>query len=85
MIIWLIICILGCIAAGWQMFVTLHEDEPRSTKILAVVLTLVTILLLILSVFAFKQHIIETTVLENYHIEQVITTDTTYIIHENPW
>lgn len=85
MIVWLIICILGCIAAGWQMFVTLHEEEPRSTKILTVVLTLVTILLLILSVFAFKQHIIETTVLENYHIEQVITIDTTYIIHENPW
>ena len=85
MIVWLIICILGCIAAGWQVFVTLHEDEPRSTKILSVILTLVTILLLILSVFAFKQHIIETTVLENYHIEQRITTDTTYIIHENPW
>lgn len=67
------------------MFVTLHEDESPHTKILAVTLTLVTILLLILSVFAFKQHIIETTVLENYHIEQVITTDTTYIIHENSW
>ena len=85
MIVWLIICILGCIAAGWQVFVTFQEDEPRSTKILAIVLCLSTILLLILSVFAFKQHIIEITVWENYHIEQVITTDTTYIIHENPW
>lgn len=85
MIVWLIICILGCIAAGWQMFVTFHEDEPRSIKILAVVLCLSVILLLIFSVIAFKQYILETTLLDRYHIEQVITTDTTYIIHENTW
>lgn len=85
MIVWLIICILGCIAAGWQMFVTLNEEESRSTKILATVLWLSMVILLILSIIAFKQYIIETTVWDNYHIEQVITTDTTYIIHENPW
>ena len=67
------------------MFVTFHEDEPRKTKILSAILTLVIIFLLIISVIAFKQHIIEKTVLENYHVEQVITTDTTYIIHEKPW
>ena len=85
MIVWLIICILGCIAAGWQVFVTLHEDEPRSTKILAIALCLSVILLLIMATIAFKQYIVEKTVLENYHVEQVITIDTTYIIHENPW
>ena len=67
------------------MFVTLHEDEPRSTKILAVVLCLSTILLLIFSAIAFKQYTVKTTLLDRYHVEQVITTDTTYIIHENPW
>lgn len=85
MIVWLIICILGCIAAGWQMFVTLHEDEPRNTKILAIILCLSVILLLIMSTIAFKQYILRTTLLDRYHVEQVITTDTTYIIHENPW
>ena len=67
------------------MFVTLNEEESRSTKILATVLWLSMVILLILSIIAFKQYIIETTVWDNYHIEQVITTDTTYIIHENPW
>lgn len=85
MVIWLIICILGCIAAGWQMFITFHTEESRNTKILAAILCLTTILLLAVSTIAFKQHIIETTVLDNYHIEQVITSDTTFVIHENPW
>lgn len=67
------------------MFVALHEDEPRNTKILAIVLCLSVILLLIMAIIAFKQHIIRTTLLDRYHIEQVITTDTTYIIHENTW
>ena len=67
------------------MFVTFHEENHRSTKILSAILCLVTIFLLVISTFAFKQHIIETTVLDNYHIEQVITSDTTFIIHENPW
>lgn len=85
MVIWIIICILGCIAAGWQMFVTFHEEEPYQTKIISAALCLATILLLLMSVIAFKRNIIRTIVLENYHIEQVIKSDTTYIIHENPW
>lgn len=85
MVIWIIICILGCIAAGWQMFVTLHAEEPCKTKIIGAVLCISTIVLLILALVAFKQYIINTIVLENYHVEQVIKSDTTYIIHENPW
>lgn len=85
MVIWIIICILGCIAAGWQMFVTFHEEESRKTKIISAVLCISTIVLLILALVAFKQYIINTIVLENYHVEQVIKSDTTYLIHENSW
>lgn len=87
MVIWIIICVLGCIAAGWQMFVTFHEEESRKTKITSAVLCASTVLLLIVSIMAFKQHLIKTIVLENYHVEQVIKSDTIYTIkyiYENP-
>lgn len=67
------------------MFVTFHAEESRKTKIISAVLCISTIVLLILALVAFKQYIINTIVLEDYHVEQVIKSDTTYIIHENPW
>lgn len=67
------------------MFVTFHEEESRKTKITSAALCLATILLLILALVAFKDYMIRTIVLENYHVEQVIKSDTTYVIHENPW